>query len=73
MSISMENLSELPDDDVPGEVVGLVRHSTDIGILDEENTGYLPSHDDAFTGEVENIVISAKFNRFQLWLVRKVR
>lgn len=52
MKLCMENLSELPVDDVPSEVVGLVQHSNDIGILEEENGGYLPSHDDPIAGKV---------------------
>lgn len=51
INLSQENLYELPEDDVPEEVVALVRHSTKLGVMEEENAGYVPSHDDPLAGD----------------------
>lgn len=45
--ISTERLADLPEDDVPVEVMGVVRQSDDVGVIDRESEGYAPRHDDS--------------------------
>ena len=45
ITISPARLSELPEDDVPDEILGVVRHSADTGLVDQENGGYVRSED----------------------------
>ncbi|KAI5997166.1 hypothetical protein EDD15DRAFT_2364662 [Pisolithus albus] len=60
--MSSERLENLPVDDVPFEISGVVRQSDDTGIIDEESNGYVPQDDDEVmvtredTGEAEQIV-----------------
>jgi len=49
--IDSECLQSLPEDDVPDEVLGVVRQSTDVGILDQESAGYLARDDIDVDGE----------------------
>ena len=37
---------QVPDDDVPDEILGTVRQSEDIGIIDQEDDNYVPNADD---------------------------
>ena len=46
IEISTERLSELPENDVPVELMGIVRQSTDTGIVLEESRGYVPTEDE---------------------------
>jgi hypothetical protein len=43
---------QLPEDDVPVEVLGIVCQSTDTGLVDQESAGYVPMDDDGPTGEL---------------------
>jgi hypothetical protein len=45
IDINTERLTELPEDDVPEEILSVVRQSTDIGLVDQESAGYVPQHD----------------------------
>ena len=41
ITISPARLSDLPEDSVPDEILSVVRHSTDVGLVDQENGGYV--------------------------------
>ncbi|KAG2053897.1 hypothetical protein BDR06DRAFT_971977 [Suillus hirtellus] len=43
VKISSARISELPEDNIPQEIIGIVCQSTDIGVVDEESTGYVPN------------------------------
>jgi len=45
ITISTDALKQLPDDDVPDEILSIVRQSDDIGILDQEGAGYVRTDD----------------------------
>ncbi|KAJ6631969.1 hypothetical protein B0H10DRAFT_2159554 [Mycena sp. CBHHK59/15] len=45
IKIDAARTAALPEDDVPWEIMSLVRHSTDTGIIDQESDGYIPTHD----------------------------
>ena len=44
--ISEDNLEDYPEDDVPIEIMAVVRHCTDAGVVEQENGGYVPSHEE---------------------------
>jgi uncharacterized protein DUF6570 len=52
ITISALRLAELPDDDVPYELMSTAKHSTDENALYAEHDGYVPSQD-ATDGEVD--------------------
>ena len=56
ITISTEALKSLPDDDVPDEILSIVRQSSDIGILDQEGAGYVRSDD---IGTLSNYLLSS--------------
>ncbi|KAM6492480.1 hypothetical protein JOM56_012204 [Amanita muscaria] len=43
IKIDPDRLRLLPQDDVPDELIGVVRQSTDTGIVDQESAGYVPT------------------------------
>ena len=45
ITISTDALEQLPDDDVPDEILSIVRQSEDIGLLDQEGAGYVRMDD----------------------------
>lgn len=45
ITIGVEALNQLPDDDVPDEILSIVRQSSDVTILDEEGAGYVRTDD----------------------------
>ncbi|KAI5825098.1 hypothetical protein K523DRAFT_398787 [Schizophyllum commune Tattone D] len=49
--LSEARLSQLPDDAVPVELLACIRQETDMGMLDEEHGGYVPSADTALSTE----------------------
>ena len=51
IEISASRLQNLPEDDVPEEIVGLVRQSTETGIIDQESDGYVPVDEEAAFGQ----------------------
>ena len=53
ITISPTRLSDLPEDDVPDEILSVVRHSTDVGLIDQENGGYVRTDD---IGESTNAI-----------------
>jgi hypothetical protein len=51
IKISSARIEELPEDDIPQEIIGIVRQSTDLGIVDQESDGYVPDDDgESLTG-----------------------
>ena len=52
--ISDDRLNKLPLDDVPFEIMSLMKHSDDIVRLDDENDGYVPDSEDEFELEFDN-------------------
>lgn len=42
ITIDPIRIRQLPEDDVPDEIAGLVRHTTDTGLIDQESAGYVP-------------------------------
>ena len=52
--ISDNRLNKLPLDDVPFEIMSLMKHSDDIVRLDDENDGYVPDSEDEFELEFDN-------------------
>ncbi|KAK7679185.1 hypothetical protein QCA50_017763 [Cerrena zonata] len=53
ITISFENLSLLPEDDIPPEIDGLL-HSDDVGIIDQEGAGYVPDGENNLEAHNEN-------------------
>lgn len=49
IAIDHGRLASLPEDDIPVELLSIVRQSTDVQVIDQENAGYAPAH-----GEDEN-------------------
>lgn len=45
ITICPSALNKLPDDDVPDEILSIVRQTSDIGILDQEGSGYVRMDD----------------------------
>ncbi|KAG1816359.1 uncharacterized protein BJ212DRAFT_1480806 [Suillus subaureus] len=43
VEISSAWISELPENNVPQEIIEIVSQSTDIGVVDEESAGYVPN------------------------------
>ena len=39
--ISQQQLDQLPEDDVPDEILGVIRQSNDTGLVDQESSGYV--------------------------------
>jgi uncharacterized protein DUF6570 len=69
ITISVSRLAELPDDDVPYELLSTAKHSTDIDMVYAEQEGYVPSQD-ASDGEVdegmENFIVRQQRNPFSM-------
>lgn len=51
IAISDEHLSGLPEDDVPMEILSIVRHETDVGLVQKESAGYVPCDDSEMNSE----------------------
>lgn len=45
-------LGQLPEDDVPDEITAIVRNTSDIGLIDQESSGYVPLDSDMPEGEL---------------------
>lgn len=45
IGISSSHLEELPEDDVPEEIMNIIRQSDDVGIIEQESAGYVPQDD----------------------------
>ncbi|KAJ6543482.1 hypothetical protein B0H10DRAFT_2389367 [Mycena sp. CBHHK59/15] len=57
IKIDAARIAALPEDDVPWEIMSLVRQSTDTGIIDQESAGYVPQHDSEGTAQFDPDVI----------------
>ena len=51
IDIDLQCLECLPIDDVPGEILGIVRQTEEIGVVDRESDGYVPSEETDEHGE----------------------
>ena len=51
VQIDTEQLNRLPEDDVPAEILAIVRQNTDVGVVDQEEAGYVPRDNDVSSGE----------------------
>lgn len=51
IEISEASLQLLPEDDVPDSILTNVRQTEDLGLLHQENTGYVPAEDELAAGE----------------------
>jgi len=45
IEISVQRIEELPEDDVPVEVMSTMRQTTDLGLVNQESDGYVPLDD----------------------------
>jgi hypothetical protein len=45
ITISPNRLSDLPEDNVPEEILNVIQHSTDMGLVDQESSGYVRTED----------------------------
>lgn len=59
INISLERINQLPDDDIPEEVIQIVKQSCDLGTILEETDGYVPNED----GQLPHIVGEQKSNQ----------
>jgi hypothetical protein len=50
IEISDARIVDLPDDDVPEEILGIVHQLDDTGIVDQESDGYIPMDKEETTG-----------------------
>ena len=57
ITISKVNIETLPDDDVPVELLSIVRQSTDVGVVDQESSGYVPAHENENNDEEEDEIM----------------
>jgi hypothetical protein len=46
VEISTERIMQLPDDDIPDEILHGVRQCTDTGVVDQESDGYVPTNEE---------------------------
>ena len=53
VQIDMDQLNNLPEDDVPPEILAIIRQSDDVEVIDQEHGGYVPT-DDIINGELES-------------------
>lgn len=59
IEINPGRIAQLPEDDVPLEVLGVMRQSTDTGIVDQESDGYIPMDDGGTLGEFDETIGAA--------------
>ena len=58
IEIDPSRIQQLPEDDVPLEVLGVVRQSSDTGLVDQENDGYVPVDDSDDTSKCRKCIQS---------------
>ena len=47
VKISEERLNSLPEDDIQDEIISIIHHSNEVGVVDKEGTsGYIPTDED---------------------------
>lgn len=52
--ISQQQLDQLPEDDVPSEILGVIRQSNNIGLVDQESAGYVRTDELGTLPELRN-------------------
>jgi hypothetical protein len=73
INIDTDQLSKLPEDDVPPEILAIIHQSSDVGIVDEESAGYVPKDDDCMeTSEQDNKTGNAHLFQTSLVQLRKL-
>jgi hypothetical protein len=55
IQIDPKRLCGLPEDDVPIEILGIIRQTDDIGLVDQESAGYVPTDSDEIGGQSDLI------------------
>ena len=63
ITINTDALDQLPDDDIPDEILSIVRQSDDVGLLDQEGAGYVRTDD---------IGTESKYNTWRLLIMQSV-
>ena len=58
ITIGTSELDQLPEDDVPDEILGVIRQSTDEGLVDQESSGYVRSDDIGRLNVLSHITMS---------------
>ncbi|KAG2125704.1 uncharacterized protein EDB93DRAFT_1110038 [Suillus bovinus] len=53
IAISDEHLYGLPEDDVPMEILSIIQHKTDVGLVQKESAGYVPCDDSEMNNTIE--------------------
>ena len=51
ITIDLDCIRQLPEDDVPPEILGVIRQTTDTGLVDQESAGYVPMDNDERAGK----------------------
>ena len=51
ITIDLDCIRQLPEDDVPPEILGVIRQTTDMGLVDQESAGYVPMDNDERAGK----------------------
>lgn len=64
IDINSDRLRLLPDDDIPEEILSVVRQSSDVDVVDQEGAGYIPLEDGNFKS---GLFISASVFVFFDW------
>ncbi|KAH0832151.1 hypothetical protein J3R83DRAFT_13062 [Lanmaoa asiatica] len=60
IEIDEGRLAQLPEDDVPEELMCVVKHSEDTGVVEQESDGYVPVDEDGGTEETRDGEFSRK-------------
>jgi hypothetical protein len=55
IQIDEARLQSLPEDDVPEEILDIVRQNTDVGVIDDEKSGYVPSENHDENGKCKHL------------------
>lgn len=51
ITIDLDRIHQLPEDDVPAEILGLIWQTTDTGLINQESAGYVPMDNDERAGK----------------------
>ena len=51
ITIDLDCIHQLPEDDVPAEILGVIQLTTDMGLIDQESVGYMPMDNDERAGK----------------------
>ena len=51
ITIDLDHICQLPEDDVPPKILGVIRQTTDTGLVDQESVGYVPMDNDERAGK----------------------